>query len=285
MSSAKPTIPYSWSHTRHIEVKVTLGPVCTSCEQATATRDPFFYDWRERRFWMYRCALCTHQFVHPAVTAEEQTLMYSDQYFSKEGDWACGVFRAGYIEAEPRLRDEATQILAMLPVSSGKLLDIGCAGGVFLDEARKRGFNVVGIELNPSMAGYARRSYQVEVLAVRIEDVTESRWAETFDVVTLLDCLEHLPYPLGTMKKIAQWIRPGGFVFIRGPLSNSRTAHLKEQLRRALRVSKRLPGYPLDANCFNKRSLGRLLSASGFEITSWIGETASFSNLLAWKKI
>jgi len=87
------------------------------------------------------------------------------------------------------------------------------------------------------------------------------------------------------MKKIAQCIRPGGFVFIRGPLSNSRTTHLKEQLRRALRVSKRLPGYPLDANCFNKRSLGRLLSASGFEITSWIGETASFSNVMARKKI
>jgi hypothetical protein len=51
-----------------------------------------------------------------------------------------------------------------------------------------------------------------------------------------------------------------------------------------LRAPKRLPGYPLDANTFNKRSFESLLTASGFEVTAWIGETVSFSNLLAQKK-
>jgi SAM-dependent methyltransferase len=263
---------------------MSLTARCAVCEHENVGRDSFFYDWRDRRFWVYRCRQCTHQFVYPPVTPEDQALIYGDQYFSKEGDWVCGVFQGGYIEAEPQLRDEARRILGMLPLSSGTLLDIGCAGGVFLDEARSRGFEVTGIELNPSMAEHARTTYHLDVLTARVEEVPVNQWSGTFDVVTILDCLEHAPHPLDAMKKVAHWLRGGGFVFIRGPLSNSRVTRLKEGLRRTLRAPKRLPGYPLDANTFNKRSFESLLTASGFEVTAWIGETVSFSNLLAQKK-
>ncbi len=95
-----------------------------------------------------------------------------------------------------------------------------------------------------------------------------------------LDCLEHIPTPNAAMRKVAKWLRPYGFVFIRGPLSNSRLAHLKEALRRSLHHVKKLPGYPLDANVFNKKSLAVLLSKTGFVIQRWYNETPSFANLL-----
>jgi SAM-dependent methyltransferase len=234
-----------------------------------------------RRFWIYRCAGCTHQFVHPPVTREDQAHIYSDDYFSKDGDWVCGIFGTDYARAEPQLRAEAREILAMLPSPPGKLLDIGCAGGTFLDEARKYGFEVSGIELNSSMAEYARSKYQLEVRISRIEDVPPDEWSGAFDVVTLLDVLEHLPEPFVTLKKIARWVRPEGHLFVRGPLSNSRIARVKEQIRRTCGLTKRLPGYPLDANMFNKRSLTFLVRRCSFETIAWIGETSSFSNLLA----
>ena len=255
---------------------------CTVCEHEKARRDPFFYEWRGRRFWIFRCTECTHQFVHPSVTPDDQALIYSDRYFSKEGDWVCGLYQDSYVEAESQLKQEAHEILDMLPLSSGRLLDIGCAGGVFLNEARTRGFDVFGIELNSSIAAHARSTYHLEVLTTRLEDVAANQWSHHFDVVTLLDCLEHVPQPLRAMKKIAQWLRPGGFVFIRGPLSNSPLARIKEGLRRTLRVTKHLPGYPLDANTFNKRSLERLLELNSFRKAVWIGETTSFANLLAY---
>jgi len=139
----------------------------------------------------------------------------------------------------------------MLPAKSGRLLDIGCAGGTFLDEARTEGFEVAGIELNPSMAEHARATYHLDVMISRIEDVPLNTWSRAFDIVTLLDCLEHVPQPLAAIRKIHRWLRPGGHVFIRGPLSNSPIAIAKESLRRILGVAKRLPGYPLDANMFN----------------------------------
>jgi len=223
--------------------------------------------------------------VHPSVTPDDQALIYSDQYFSQEGDWVCGIFQASYTQAGPQLVEEAHEILDMLPFSSGKLLDIGCAGGVFLNEARSRGFDVTGIELNASMAAYARDTYHVEVLTSRIEDIPSNQWSPAFDVVTLLDCLEHVPQPLAAMKKIPHWLRPGGVVFIRGPLSNSSLARIKEGLRRVLRARKRLPGYPLDANTFNKRSMEALLDLTGFDSLVWIRATPSFSNLLAKKYV
>jgi SAM-dependent methyltransferase len=222
--------------------------------------------------------------VFPSVTQEDQALIYGDHYFARGGDWVCGCYEGGYAEAEPRLRIEARKILTMLPDPPGRLLDIGCAGGTFLDEAHTRGFDVVGIELNPAMAQHARTTYQLEVQASRIEDVPPDQWAGQFDGVTLLDVLEHVPAPAATLRKVAQWVRPGGFVFIRGPLSNSRTAHLKEHIRRAFRLTKQLPGYPLDANMFNKQSLSALLEASGFAGPAWMQETPTFANLLAQRR-
>jgi SAM-dependent methyltransferase len=169
----------------------------------------------------------------------------------------------------------------MLPVTAGRLLDVGCAGGVFLHEAQTRGFSVSGLELNASMAEYARTTYGLEVVNRRMEDMPPDHWTQAFDVVTLLDCLEHVPAPLAALRKISHWVRPGGVIFIRGPLANSLVGRLKEGLRRMLRVPKRLPGYPLDANTFNQRSLSTLMALTGFENPVWLGASSSFANVWA----
>lgn len=226
------------------------------------------------------CNSCSHQFVRPPVSADEQGMIYSDEYFSKNGDWVCGLWDADYVAAEPQLRAEAREILDMLPLKSGCLLDIGCAGGIFLDEARRCGFQVKGIELNSSMVRCATQTFGIDVVQGRIEDIEMETFDGEFDVITLLDVLEHLPAPNATLQKVARWLKRGGFVFIRGPLSNSPYDHSKEAIRRFLRIRKRLPGYPLDANMFNKRSLQTLLSITGFLVEAWFNETSGFANLL-----
>lgn len=263
---------------------VALPTRCVACDDGTVKPEPFYYDWGGRRFQLCRCSRCTHQFVHPPLGPEDQAFLYSDSYFSKDGDWVCGIFGAAYVDAEAALTAEAHEILDFLPVSTGRLLDVGCAGGVFLNEARRRGFEAAGIELNQSMAAHARTAYRLDVVSARIEDVPFDQWSGAFDVVTLLDCLEHIPQPLAAMRKISRWLRPGGVVFVRGPLMNSVFVRAKEGLRRLLRISKRLPGYPLDANWFNKRSLTTLLRLSGFEPPRWIDEGVLFANLLARRR-
>jgi SAM-dependent methyltransferase len=251
---------------------------CTACESARTGPDPFYYAWKGRRFDVYRCFDCTHQFVFPQVTESDQAEIYSDAYFGASGDWSCGTLRGGYAEAASQLVSESRAILAALPENSGRLLDIGCAGGTFLLEARAVGFTVTGLELNSAQAA-AARNRGLEVLNERIEDAP-SRWGP-FDIVTLLDCLEHVPAPLKALRKVAGWLVPGGAVFIRGPLANCRLGRLKEAVRRITGPTKRLPGYPLDANAFSPRSLEALLMKAGFDKAIWATETKGFGQVWA----
>ncbi len=253
--------------------------VCTACGDPSTRRDPFYYDWKGREYWIRRCRSCTHQFVDPPISPDDQVEMYDDAYFAKDGDWTCGWFDgASYEQATEHLVAEAAEILGLFPVRGGRLLDIGCAGGVFLNEARGAGFEVMGIEINPRQAAAARENYGLEVLNSRIEDAPDG--IGPFDVVTLLDVLEHIPGPLDVIRRVAEWQRPGQFLLIRGPLSNSRIAHAKEALRRLVGIAKQLPGYPLDANMFNRRSLETMLRVGGYRVQK-IWATFDFANVLA----
>ena len=65
---------------------------CVCCGSTKTKQDPFYYDWQDRRHWIRRCSTCSHQFVWPQITDEQQEEMYGDQYFSAGGDWVCGLF-------------------------------------------------------------------------------------------------------------------------------------------------------------------------------------------------
>ena len=259
------------------------GPRCVACDHESSRRDPFYYDWLGREFWVYRCPACTHQFLWPHVTPEDQRLIFDDQYFAHGGDWLQGPHRGeAYGTAEKLLRKEARYILKLLPIGYGRrLLDVGCAGGVLLDEARSAGFDVEGVEINPAMARQARLRFGLTVTTGRVEDVTRVPDMPLFDVVTLCDVLEHLPRPLATLRKLRHWMPAGGTLLIRGPLHNSAMAQAKEQARRLFRVVKRLPKYPLDANWFNPTSLKAMLKAAGFGRPDWCNRTPDFANAVA----
>jgi len=82
--------------------------------------------------------------------------------------------------------------LSQVPVPSGKLLEIGCSIGLFLDEAREVGFDVVGLELNEEARGYAKEQLGLEV---RGEDLYHTEFKDRFDVVAMFNVLEHVPCP------------------------------------------------------------------------------------------
>jgi SAM-dependent methyltransferase len=211
----------------------------------------------------------------------EQEDVYDDNYFSAKGDWVEGVWPLGYVQAERNVRKEAAEVLDILPKRRGRLLEIGCAGGFFLDEARKRGFDVVGIELNESMAAHGRIGLGLNVIQGRIEDIDSSFFRQSFDIIVLMDVLEHIPDPRALFRKISDWLVSDANILIRGPLHNDPIAEAKEWIRRLMGIQKELPGYPLDVNGFTKKSLMRLLGQFGFGDFVWINEARDFANLTA----
>mgnify|MGYP002623821425 CR=1 FL=1 len=95
---------------------------------------------------------------------------------------------------------------------SGRLLDVGCSYGAFLELAAERGWQPSGVELSEKACAYARRERNLELVQGTLEGA--SLPASTYDVVTLWDVIEHLERPLETAREIHRVLAPGGAVML-----------------------------------------------------------------------
>jgi 2-polyprenyl-3-methyl-5-hydroxy-6-metoxy-1,4-benzoquinol methylase len=94
-------------------------------------------------------------------------------------------------------------------------LDVGCALGSMLQEAKLLGWDSLGVETSAFAAQYAAQHTGCPVHAGTLQDAGFP--AESFDVVTLMDVIEHIPEPAALMQEVHRILRPGGVVFIVTP--------------------------------------------------------------------
>jgi 2-polyprenyl-3-methyl-5-hydroxy-6-metoxy-1,4-benzoquinol methylase len=98
---------------------------------------------------------------------------------------------------------------------SGRLLDIGAGTGIFMHLARERGWTPHGIDICPLTVEKAAQEFDVEIGVGPFEQHTFD--GARFDAVTMLDVLEHVNDPLGTLRRAHDLLRPGGAVAIAVP--------------------------------------------------------------------
>jgi 2-polyprenyl-3-methyl-5-hydroxy-6-metoxy-1,4-benzoquinol methylase len=134
---------------------------------------------------------------------------YTTDYFSGR----CGDGYSDYRGAEPVLRREFARSVDFVRrfFSSGRLLDLGCAYGFFLKEARCH-FEVSGIELSEHAAAACRQA-GLNVLSGVVDEANMARVGEV-DVITMFDVIEHLPQPGETLALCYRYLKPGGIIVI-----------------------------------------------------------------------
>ena len=96
-----------------------------------------------------------------------------------------------------------------------KLLDIGCAGGAFVEAAKEAGFGAIGIEPNKWLSNYARTKRGLDVRAGTLSD--HHFPDKTFDIITLWDVIEHVPDPTKELEGIYRILKKGGHLVINYP--------------------------------------------------------------------
>jgi 2-polyprenyl-3-methyl-5-hydroxy-6-metoxy-1,4-benzoquinol methylase len=123
-----------------------------------------------------------------------------------------------------------------LPLQNARILDIGCGGGLFLSLLKREApdAELSGIEPSDSRAQYATAKYGLEVHKQPIEnDFWQSSYRTYFDAVTLWDVIEHVNYPLQTLQRAVEVLKPGGVLLIDTPCRDSlyhRTGELTYRL-------------------------------------------------------
>jgi 2-polyprenyl-6-hydroxyphenyl methylase/3-demethylubiquinone-9 3-methyltransferase len=105
----------------------------------------------------------------------------------------------------------------LAPVAEKKVLDVGCGGGILAEALAQRGAEVTGIDMGDAPLGVAKLHQLESGLSIDYQKSTAEDFAKdhenTYDIVTCLEMLEHVPDPSSVVQACAKMVKPGGHVF------------------------------------------------------------------------
>jgi 2-polyprenyl-3-methyl-5-hydroxy-6-metoxy-1,4-benzoquinol methylase len=162
-----------------------------------------------------RCKACDLVYVNPTFDELHYKQVYASQAYQdivRELGINSHEYRVG------RFGSERVGMMAeQLRVSNGRpprYLDVGCSTGFVVEAARDKGWDAIGIDLNPSAIEYGR-TRGLDLRTVALEDAGFA--PGSFDAVSLFDVLEHLLDPRRTLRVCADLLAPGGILFLYVP--------------------------------------------------------------------
>jgi 2-polyprenyl-6-hydroxyphenyl methylase / 3-demethylubiquinone-9 3-methyltransferase len=105
-----------------------------------------------------------------------------------------------------------------VPVKGKRVLDVGCGGGILADAMARKGADVLGIDLATKALKVAQlHALEAQTTGVNYREISAEALAaeepESFDVVTCMEMLEHVPDPSSVVRACSRLVKPGGHVF------------------------------------------------------------------------
>ena len=190
----------------------------------------------------------------------------------------------------------------LAPLNGICVLDVGCGGGILADSMARKGAQVLGIDLATKALKVAQlHAMEVKTKGVRYREVSaEALAAEqpgSFDVVTCMEMLEHVPDPSLIVKACAELVKPGGYVFFSTINRNARAflfaivgaEYVLDMLPRGTHEYAKLIR-PSELASYCRSSGLSLLQTSGLEYNPltrhyWLSADTRVNYMLATKKI
>ncbi len=214
----------------------------------------------------YRCRDCNLMFASPRFTEESLMNIYETEAFADLRmfeDWSYEKWKEGRDRAYVTQRQKLELIRRYLP-EGARLLDVGAGMGLFLLEARKEGFKCEGLEPSAMLSKVASEVLGVPVSTVEVEDFNPPY---KFDGIVIWDVLEHLYDPVGVLKRCAELLEPGGYVFAQVPNHRGLSNSTKTMLCRMgiKRSGFKHFWFPWHVYSFDRGSLGALARAASLE--------------------
>ncbi len=235
---------------------------CRACGEARLRPLPLAYSYRGARFPLAECRACGMRFLTLQPAGSTLEALYAEPYF--ETDFRCGRSAASSFDERAFAAENRALLEAFAALTPpGRLLEVGCASGWLLKHAAARGWHVRGVEPSAAAARFAR----ARGLEVWEGDLASAGFpAASFDLVYMGDVLEHVPDCRATILEVARVLAPGGWLYLRGPITThslARSLALTVYAWGGRTIVLREPPYHLWE--FRPRPLARLLLSAGLE--------------------
>ena len=222
--------------------------ICIACDK----NSPHAFRFKVNGCEIWQCERCG--LGRAETSTFDPKSYYTADYFSGlRGDGY-----SDYFGAEPVLRREFARSVDFVRrfIGSGRLLDLGCAYGFFLKEARCH-FEIFGIELAEHAAASCREE-GLNVLSGMANEANMEQIGEV-DVITMFDVIEHLPQPGEVLALCYRYLKPGGIIVIT-------TGDFASMMARWAGANWRLMTPPQHLWYFTKESLRRISRQFGLSM-------------------
>lgn len=187
--------------------KLECPPLCPVCGSVSKR------DFEKFGKAFHSCTACGLGFIHPPLPPEEVERMYGQSYYDSWGIDTDDVATERMKQAT--FHSKLTVIEEYMP-TKGRILDIGCATGFFLDAARQRGWVPYGVELSSYSSALARKKIGDD--RIFTGQVEEAHFVDGFfDAVVMTDVIEHVLDVRPFIAEVARILRPGGVVAVTTP--------------------------------------------------------------------
>ena len=187
------------------------GVVCIFCKNEATIPILKNIPKNGKTYSIFECAECKIAITHPFPSDDELGRLYS-----------CGNYRTGTGKRFGFLIESLIHLGRILKrrrinehIKKGRILDIGCGRGLFLNVMRLGGWGVIGSELNEETASYATKAFGLEILPGDI--VQHQLPGESFDAININQVLEHLKNPREVLMECRRLLRRDGLLVISVP--------------------------------------------------------------------
>ncbi len=206
------------------------------------------------------CTNCGLIYLDPQPDEGTLKEFYPEEYFNPQHPQGCHDFIARKDDViNYRLKD-IMELVNNLNPDRGRLLEVGCALGYFLELAQKADWEAQGVELSPWAAQYAREKTKAQVSTGKLEDI---KFPDSyFDAIVMIELIEHTQTPDIFLKEVYRILKPEGMILITTP--NSRSIHAKiwrEKFQEIL-----IPKIPEHLFLFSIPTIKRILELTNFKI-------------------
>ena len=169
------------------------------------------------KFIIQECKACGLRLTNPRPDSKSIGNYYKSENYISHNDESGGLINSIYRTVRNYTLGSKLRLINKLNGGEGKLLDVGCGTGSFLGSCKSNGWQITGVETDPTVRALAQEKLNIQIH----RDLSEIPKDESFNIITLWHVLEHIPNLNDAVKQLSILLAPNGTLLIAVPNSNS----------------------------------------------------------------